>query len=118
MGKMKIFWKSWFGNLPIAFAFALPLLTVVSLPSFAIAVPQRVTNGLYRSSSEDFFQEGRRQFEREINILLKRPLAKEEPVLDVSEELGIQERLSPLEIQNLSPDSRNRSNHRKSPRMR
>ncbi len=115
---MQILRKSRFANLPIAFALAFPLLAVVSLPSFAIAVPQRVTNGLYRSSSEDFFQEGRRQFEREINILLKRPLAKEEPVLDVSDELPVQERLSPLEIQNLSPGSRNPSHHRKSPRMR
>lgn len=115
---MKIFRKSRFGNLPIAFAFALPLLSVASFPSFAIAVPQQVTNGLYRSRSEDFFEEGRRQFEREINILLKRPLAKEEPVLDVSDELQIQERLSPLEIQNLSPGSRNRSNYRQSPRSR
>lgn len=96
---------------------ALPIASVVSLSASAIEVPQRVINGLYRTSAEDFFREGQRKFEREIQLLQDRRLASEEPILNVSDEVRVQDRLSPLELRNLSPREDNRRNIHK-PRNR
>jgi hypothetical protein len=67
------------------------LILVMSSPILANTIPQRVTNGLYRSSSEDFFQQGKRHFEKEIQILIRQLLIEPESLLNVSEEVKITE---------------------------
>lgn len=114
---MKINLDKIFASVATATMLALPIVSVASLSANAIEVPQRVINGLYRTSAEDFFQAGQRQFEREIQIFQDRRLASEEPILNVSDEMQVQERLSPLEIRNLSPREDNRRNLHK-PRHR
>ncbi|MGA9380664.1 MAG: hypothetical protein WBV73_18010 [Phormidium sp.] len=68
-----------------------PLILLLSSPILANTIPQRVTNGLYRSSSEDFFAEGKRQFEQEIQILMRQLLIEPESLLNISDEVQIKE---------------------------
>lgn len=110
---MKLTVDKIFPRIGTATLLALSVMSVASLPASAIEVPQRVINGLYRTSAEDFFREGHRRFEREIQILQQRRLASEQPILDVSEQQRIQEQLSPLEMRNLSPGNNQRRNIRK-----
>ncbi|MFB2938842.1 hypothetical protein ACE1B6_26620 [Aerosakkonemataceae cyanobacterium BLCC-F154] len=70
----------------------------------ANTVPQRVINGLYRSSSEDFFQQGKRQFEQEIKILMQQLLIEPESLLNISDEVEIKEE-EILEKPNFSPNN-------------
>ena len=114
---MKINLDKIFASVATATMLALPIVSVASLSASAIEVPQRVINGLYRTSAEDFFREGQRKFEREIQLLQDRRLASEEPILNVSDEMQVQDRLSPLELRNLSPRDDNRRNINK-PRNR
>ncbi|MCL1467529.1 hypothetical protein [Argonema galeatum] len=92
---------------------AFPIVLLASVQARAIDIPQRVTNGLFRSSSEDFFREGRRQFEREVQILQDRRLSSEEPILK-TDDVRIQEQLSPLEMRNISPGGVDKNGSNKS----
>lgn len=100
--KMKITLNKICPSVATATMLAFPIVLLVSVQARAIDIPQRVTNGLFRSSSEDFFREGRRQFEREVQILQDRRLSSEEPILK-RDDVRIQEQLSPLEMRNNSP---------------
>ena len=48
---------------------------------------QQVNSGLFRSNSQDFFEQGRRQLEREIEILLQQLLTSDKQILEIDEEL-------------------------------
>ena len=48
---------------------------------------QQVNSGLFRSNSQDFFEEGRRKLDREIEILLQRLLTSDEEILEIDEQL-------------------------------
>lgn len=85
-----------------ATGWGISLILLLSSPILANTIPQQVTNGLYRSSSEDFFQQGKRQFETEIQILMRQLLSAPESLLNISDELKIKEEV--LEKPNLSPD--------------
>ena len=50
-------------------------------------IQQQVNSGLFRSNSQDFFQQGYRQLEREIAILLQKYVASEDPILEIDEKL-------------------------------
>lgn len=110
---MKIIQNQIFATIATATALAFPIVLLVTLPTRAIDIPQRVTNGLFRSSSEDFFREGRRQFEREIQILQDRRLDSENPILN-TDDVRTQEQLSPLEMRNNSPGGVDRPGSKKS----
>ena len=110
---MKITLHKIFSCFTTATVLALPIIFLPSLPAGAIEVPQRVTNGLYRSSAEDFFREGQRKFEREIPIITERRLSTPENILEISDDLRVEERLSPLEMRNRSPQNKERSNMRR-----
>lgn len=69
----------------------LALILFLSSPLLANNVPQRITNGLYRSSSEDFFEQGKRQFEKEIQILMQQLLIEPESLLTISDEVQIKD---------------------------
>ncbi|MBE9119949.1 hypothetical protein IQ269_03800 [Tychonema sp. LEGE 07199] len=51
---------------------------------------QQVNSGLFRSNSQDFFEQGNRQLEIEIAILLKNNLASESKILEIDEKLRSQ----------------------------
>lgn len=49
---------------------------------------QQVNSGLFRSNSQDFFQQGNRQLEREIAIILwQKNAASESEILEIDEKL-------------------------------
>lgn len=79
-------------------------ILLLNSPILANTIPQRVTNGLYRSSSEDFFQQGKRQFEKEIQILMQQLLVEPESLLNISDEVKIKDEEIPEKL-NSSPDS-------------
>ena len=101
---MKVALKKILPSLATTTLLSLTSVLIVSLPTLAIAIPGRVTNGLYRSSSEEFFQQGRRQLDREIKIILERRLTEPENLLEISDELLQQQERSPLENYNISPN--------------
>lgn len=111
--KMKIIQNQILTTIATGTVLAFPIVLLVSLPTRAIDIPQRVTNGLFRSSAEDFFREGRRQFEREIEILQDRRLDSENPILN-TDDVRTQEQLSPLEMRNNSPGGVDRPRMKKS----
>lgn len=74
-----------------ATGWGISLILLLSSPILANTIPQQVTNGLYRSSSEYFFRQGKRQFEREIQILLRQLLSEPESLLNLSDEVKIKE---------------------------
>ncbi|XWK90252.1 MAG: hypothetical protein U7127_09435 [Phormidium sp.] len=82
----------------------LSLILLQSSSLLANTIPYQVTNGFYRSSSEDFFQQGKRQFEKEIQILMRQLLSEPESLLNISDEVQIKEE-EVLENHNLSPDN-------------
>ncbi|MEG4962399.1 MULTISPECIES: hypothetical protein [unclassified Microcoleus] len=51
---------------------------------------QQVNSGLFRSNSQDFFQQGNRQLEREIATLLQKNVASEGKILEIDEKLRSQ----------------------------
>lgn len=51
---------------------------------------QQVNSGLFRSNSQDFFEEGRRKLDREIEILLRQFLISDKQILEIDEELRSQ----------------------------
>ncbi|OKH40508.1 hypothetical protein NIES2119_02530 [[Phormidium ambiguum] IAM M-71] len=92
---------------------ALTLMLFFSSPLLANNVPQQITNGLYRSSSQDFFEQGKRQFDKEIEILIQQLLIEPESLLNISDEVQIKEqKLENLDV--LSDNLINNSNRRKS----
>lgn len=80
------------------------LILFQSSSLLANTIPYQVTNGLYRSSSEDFFGQGKRQFEKEIQILMRQLLSEPESLLNISDEVEIKEE-EVLEKPNLSPNN-------------
>ena len=50
----------------------------------------QINSGLFRSNSQDFFQEGNRQLEREIAIFLRKTVASEGNILEIDEKLRFQ----------------------------
>ncbi|MDF0552057.1 hypothetical protein [Kamptonema sp. UHCC 0994] len=67
-------------------------LAAISAPP-ALANPltssqiQQVNSGLFRSNSQDFFEEGRRKLDKEIEILLQRLLTSDREILEIDEKL-------------------------------
>ncbi len=69
----------------------------------------RITSGLI-PREPNFFQQGREQFEREIQLLVKRSRTNQEDILKVSpNNLQIQEELSPSEKPQVPPMEPNKS---------
>ena len=69
----------------LAASFAFP--AAVSAQSLTPSPIQQVNSGLFRSNSQDFFQQGYRQLEREIAILLQRNVTSEGKILEIDEKL-------------------------------
>ncbi|NJK76799.1 MAG: hypothetical protein HC786_09075 [Richelia sp. CSU_2_1] len=74
----------------------IPSFLVAAIFAFPAAVPaqsltpsqiQQVNSGLFRSNSQDFFQQGNRQLEKEIAILLQKLMTGEGEILEVEENL-------------------------------
>ncbi|MEG5066159.1 hypothetical protein QUB33_21315 [Microcoleus sp. B3-A4] len=84
----------------LAASFAFP--AAVSAQSLTPSQIQQVNRGLFRSNSQDFFQQGYRQLEREIAILLQRNVISEGKILEIDEKL-----LSQLCNQEFKISSRN-----------
>ncbi|MEG5162656.1 hypothetical protein QUB37_19745 [Microcoleus sp. AT3-A2] len=59
----------------------------VSAQSLTPTQIQQVNSGLFRSNSQDFFEQGYRQLEREIAILLQKNVASEDLILEIDEKL-------------------------------
>lgn len=59
----------------------------VSAQSLTPSQIQQVNSGLFRSNSQDFFQQGYRQLEREIAILLQKNVTSEDRILEIDEKL-------------------------------
>lgn len=71
-----------------AFFFEFPAaVSAQSLPPNQI---QQINSGLFRSNSQDFFQQGNRQLEREIGILLQKTVGSEGEILEIDEKLRSQ----------------------------
>ncbi|MBE9095822.1 hypothetical protein [Tychonema sp. LEGE 07203] len=75
---------------------SLSLAASLAFPGAVLALPltpsqiQQVNSGLFRSNSQDFFEQGNRQLEREIAILLKNNVASEGKILEIDEKLRSQ----------------------------
>ncbi|MFB2836723.1 hypothetical protein [Floridanema evergladense] len=80
------------------------LTLLMSSPILANTIPHQVINGLYRSSSEDFFLQGKRQFEKEIQILRRQLLIEPRSLLNISDEVQIKEEEVP-ETPDFSPEN-------------
>jgi hypothetical protein len=59
----------------------------VSAQSLTPSQVQQINSGLFRSDSQDFFQQGNRQIEREIAALLRKTVASEGKILEIDEKL-------------------------------
>jgi hypothetical protein len=59
----------------------------VSAQSLTPSQIQQVNSGLFRSNSQDFFQQGNRQLEREIAILLQKDVTSPGNILEIDEKL-------------------------------
>ncbi|MEG5173330.1 hypothetical protein [Microcoleus sp. B3-D7] len=62
----------------------------VSAQSLTPSQIQQVNSALFRSNSQDFFQQGYRQLEREIATLLQKNVASEDRILEIDEKLRSQ----------------------------
>ncbi len=69
----------------LAASFGFP--AAVSAQSLTPSQIQQVNSGLFRSNSQDFFQQGNRQLEREIAILLQKTVSSEGKILEIDEKL-------------------------------
>jgi len=74
--------------LPLAISLAFP--AAVSAQSLTVSQIQQVNSGLFRSNSQDFFQQGNRQLEREIATLLQKKVTSEGKILEIDEKLRSQ----------------------------
>lgn len=70
------------------FFFVFP--AAVSAQSLTISQVQQVNSGLFRSNSQDFFEQGNRQLEREIAALLGKTATSEGKILEIDEKLRSQ----------------------------
>lgn len=66
------------------------LTYAVQAQHLSIAQLQQINSGLFRSSSQDFFKEGERRLEREIELLTQRRLTPTEDLLKVPTKLRIE----------------------------
>lgn len=90
----------------VALPLAVSLVGGLTPAVYANGVPQ-VTNDLFRRSSEEFFREGERRFEREIQFLTNGILVSRDDLLKVDRQLQIQKDLLQLEKPSVLPkDSR------------
>ena len=69
----------------LAASFGFP--AAVSAQSLTPSQIQQVNSGLFRSNSQDFFQQGYRQLEREIEILLQQNFIFQSNILEIDEKL-------------------------------
>jgi hypothetical protein len=69
----------------LAASFGFP--AAVSAQSLTPSQIQQVNSGLFRSNSQDFFQQGYRQLEREIAILLQQNVTSQGNILEIDEKL-------------------------------
>jgi hypothetical protein len=69
----------------LAASFGFP--AAVSAQSLRPSPIQQVNSGLFRSNSQDFFQQGYRQLEREIAILLQKDVTSQDEILEIDEKL-------------------------------
>jgi len=76
-------------SLGVATSLALCVPAVLANP-LTLSQIQQVNSGLYRSNSQDFFEEGRRKLDREIQILLRQLLTTDKQILEIDEELRSQ----------------------------
>lgn len=72
----------------LAASFGFP--AAVSAQSLAPSQIQPVNSGLFRSNSQDFFQQGYRQLEREIATLLQQNVSSQGNILEIDEKLLFQ----------------------------
>ena len=109
--------KQRFSNLAVITALA---LSVWSLDGLTYAVEaqhlytaqlQQVNSGLFRSSSQDFFAEGERRLEREIELLTQRRLTPAEDLLKVPTKSRIEADI----VNKLAPPLRGRCELEKQP---
>lgn len=68
-------------------AASLAFPAAVSAQSLTPSQIQQVNSGLFRSNSQDFFQQGNRQLEREIATLLQKKVTSEGKILEIDEKL-------------------------------
>lgn len=69
----------------LAASFGFP--AAVSAQSLTPSQIQQVNSGLFRSNSQDFFQQGYRQLEREIATLLQKNVTSQGNILEIDEKL-------------------------------
>ena len=69
----------------LAASFGFP--AAVSAQSLTPSQIQQVNSGLFRSNSQDFFEQGYRQLEREIEILLQQKFSVQSNILEIDEKL-------------------------------
>ena len=72
-------------SLSLALFFGFP--AAVSAQSLTRSELQQIDSGLFRSNSQDFFEQGNRQLEQEITILLQKLLTSEGEILEIDEKL-------------------------------
>ncbi|MCC3409442.1 MAG: hypothetical protein JGK17_28590 [Microcoleus sp. PH2017_10_PVI_O_A] len=72
-------------SLWLAASFVFP--AAVSAQSVTPSQIQQINSGLFRSNSQDFFQQGNRQLEREIAALLGKTATSEGKILEIDERL-------------------------------
>lgn len=84
--------------LPTTAGVAIASLALSVMPAVAVEVPQSAINGLYYpTGAQQFFEEGRRAFEREVQILIQGRLYSAKQLLEVSDELRMKQEILQLE---------------------
>lgn len=68
-------------------AASLAFPAAVSAQSVTPRQIQQINSGLFRSNSQDFFQQGNRQIEREIAALLRKNTTSQDKILEIDEKL-------------------------------
>jgi hypothetical protein len=68
-------------------AASLAFPAAVSAQSMTPSQMQQINNGLFRSNSQDFFQQGNRQIEREIAAFLRKTTTSKDKILEINEKL-------------------------------
>lgn len=98
-------------NIISAVATAATLVTAGLLINTPVAAKpiQTPIQDLTHSASLDFFNQGRQQFDREIELLLDRSKLDANPILKVSPEVLPQTQLIPLEKLQVVPDDGQKS---------
>lgn len=95
--------------LTLATTIGISLLALLLTSPVAADDNSRITSGLI-PREPNFFQQGREQFEREIQLLVKKSQTNQEDILKVSPNNPlIQEELSPLEKPEVAPVEPNKS---------